>query len=227
MDTEENDPVKQLRPQPCGVSDYSTSYLGQGKSFARLASYRMQLLYAARSELANALLIGKGDGLVVSLLRQAGIEVKVVDIDPQLAPDIVASVEKLPVSDKSYDVCICCQVLEHLPFEKFTSTLAEIRRVTRKRLVLSVPDVRRFFSLKLQLPLLKIDWSGSLPQLVPKRMPASRFEVHGHHWEIGFSGYRIARVRRAITAAGWEILEMRRVTDLPWHTFFSCRPHGA
>lgn len=205
-----------------GEQHYRASYLG--KSFQRLASYRQQLQYVVKSSPTNVLLIGKGDGFVAKTLCEMGIAVVVLDVDSSLNPDVCASVEKMPLDNQSFDVSICCQVLEHLPFEKLELCLTEIRRVTRNRLVMSVPDNRRFFLFRLRFARFNLEWQGSLSRLRPRKIPAARFEQHGHYWEIGWRGYGICDVERVITNAGWKLMEHRRVPDLAWHTFFYCAP---
>lgn len=199
-------------------SYYRTSYLGN--HFQRLCSYQQQLLYATRSSPERVLIVGQGDGFVAGTLRQMGIEVFVVDIDPDLAPDLVASVDNMGLADNSFDVCICCEVLEHLPFERFAGCLNEILRVTRDRLVLSLPDIRRFFCIRLRCARINLERQVSLPRLRTSTVPRSRIEQYGHHWEIGYKGYGVGRIRQVISEAEWRLLECRRIPDLPWHTFF-------
>jgi SAM-dependent methyltransferase len=86
--------------------------------------------------------VGPGDGLVTQQLRRAGLEVTTLDLDPALNPDVVGSATELPFADGSFDVVICCEVLEHLPFEESRLAMAEIARVSRAGSVISVPDNR-------------------------------------------------------------------------------------
>jgi SAM-dependent methyltransferase len=191
-----------------------------GPSLIRLESYRHQLLYALRDTPRTALVIGVGDRLVADLLERAGVTTSTVDIESDLEPDIVASVESMPLPDNAVDVSICSQVLEHLPFERFEPALSELRRVTRHRVVLSVPDMRRFVSLRLHMPKVHIDRQFSIPRFRPGRIPPGRGGRSPHQWEIDFTGTRFGTVRRAIERSGWRIAEVRRVSDLFWHTFF-------
>jgi hypothetical protein len=213
-------------PRTGGVPENQVELYGSiahlGKSFRRLHSYRYQLIYALRSQPRTALLIGKGDGLVMDLLRRARVEVTTVDIDPTLAPDVVASVEDMPLPADAFDVTLCCEVLEHLPFDRFRVCLEELRRVTRGHLVVSVPDLRRFLRFRLQVPRVDLDWQLSLPRRGLKVTP-ERFAACPHYWEIGFAGTGGRAVRHAIRESGWCIVESRRVSELPWHHFFYCR----
>ena len=57
------------------------------------------------------------------------ISYKSVDVAEDLQPEVVGSVTKLPFPDKSFDVVVAFEVLEHLPFEKFEVAVSEISRV--------------------------------------------------------------------------------------------------
>ncbi|MHC4413829.1 MAG: class I SAM-dependent methyltransferase [Planctomycetota bacterium] len=212
-------------PASGGVPENQVALYGRidylGRRFHRLHSYRYQLIYALRSQPKTALLIGKGDGLVTDLLRRARVDVTTLDIDPALEPDAVGSVEDIPLPGNAFDVAICCEVLEHLPFERFRACLGQLGRVTRRHLVVSVPDIRRFVRFRLQAPRVDLDWQLSLPRFGAKVTP-ERFAACPHFWEIGFAGTGSRAVRRAIRDSGWRIDESRRVSELPWHHFFYC-----
>ncbi len=200
-----------------GAEHYSLKYLRGG----RLFSYAHQIKGALSFEPQKVAEIGAGGKMVAAAIRSIGIDVTTIDVQPDLKPDVVASVTELPFEDGHFDVVLCCQVLEHLPFEQFDSAMRELRRVARKGAILSLPDVTQSFIMNIRLPKipnLSIDWT--LPRLRAKDMPKKRFEKSGHYWEIGFRPYPITRVRKAITDAGWTIDEEWRVPERRWHHFF-------
>lgn len=198
--------------------NYGLHYLGNDA--VRLHSYRQQVAYALRSKPQSVLVIGTGDGLVRDLLDSAGLRVATLDIDETLDPDIIASVLDMPVADASFDVCVCCQVLEHLPFGQFGRALSEIERVTRCNLVLSLPDVTRYLGLNFRAGRFNVSMQGMLPRFRQVAIPPERLRDHGHHWEIGYSGFGSSVVRKRIEGAGWRIAEEVRVHEFPWHHFF-------
>lgn len=181
----------------------------------RWISYYRQIhgLLAFKPE--SILEIGKGSGLVGTVLKFRGANVQSLDIDPGLHPDIVGSVTSMPIEDKKFDVTLCAEVLEHLPFEDFPKALAEIRRVTRRAVVLSLPHWGWTFSLVFKLPLLpRVEWCWKLDGLL--RHPAGG----DHYWEIGKRGYPLRRIRAAIEAAGFRIARTYLKADSPYHRFF-------
>jgi SAM-dependent methyltransferase len=91
---------------------------------------------------STALEVGPGSGVVTDWLRRAGVDVTTLDPDTALEPGIVGSVTAIPLDDDSFDVVLCSQVLEHLPFEEAEVALREIRRVCRRGAVVSLPDAR-------------------------------------------------------------------------------------
>ncbi|HIP70320.1 MAG TPA: glycosyltransferase, partial [Anaerolineae bacterium] len=119
----------------------SKSLLRQQAKVWQLAASPTKLAYLKKfSAGASALDIGCGAGHYTSYLQQAGFSVTAVDIKPNIriaAPVIQASLNALPFA-APFDTVICFDVLEHEPNEQ--QALAELRRITGKRLILSVPN---------------------------------------------------------------------------------------
>ena len=86
-----------------------------------------------RDEFEKAGIKRVGDGFVARILRDANVQVTTLDIQADLKPDVLGSVERIPLPDHSFDISICCQVLEHLPFDQFETCLKELHRVARRR----------------------------------------------------------------------------------------------
>ncbi len=198
---------------------YGGDYLANGRPY----SYAHQLEAVVSVSPSSVLEVGVGASIVAAGLRCCGVAVTTLDIEPTLRPDIVGSVLAMPVSDGAFDVTMCCQVLEHLPWERFGEALRELRRVTRKSLVLSVPDVTRHWGLSLSVPRLgRRALYLSVPPIPPRRFPADRLRDMGHYWEIGFRGFPLRRIAAEIRGAGWTLRRTWRVPELAWHRFFEC-----
>ena len=87
--------------------------------------------------------IGCGPGYYSQHLAERGLAVTALDQDPPANGNtqiawVRASVPPLPFEDKAFDTTVLFDVLEHVPDE--CALLDEIRRVTSRRLILSVPS---------------------------------------------------------------------------------------
>jgi len=170
----------------------------------------------------SVLEVGPGPGIVTHALRTAGVEVRTLDVEPTLKPDILASVTEIPRDGGSFDVVMCCQVLEHLPFEQFVPALAELRRVSKRGAVISLPDITPAYFVRANLPGLRrraIACSRTRRN-PPAVVPGNRFEKDGHYWEIGVRGTQPNDVRRAIAESGWTITREFRTPEFLYHHFF-------
>lgn len=166
----------------------------------------------------DALEIGIGNGFVHKYLKERGIKIKTLDVDKRLNPDVTGSVLKMPFADKSFDVVACYEVLEHLPYAQFLKALNEIHRVSRKHVVLSIPDVTPIFiSIKIKIPIIK-----PIKILVP--FPFIRPTHHecggGHYFEIGRTNYPLKKIELDIRQSGLNIINTYRVFEYYYHRFF-------
>ena len=89
---------------------------------------------------ASALDIGTGLGFYAEHLRKRGFSVAAIDLEPDselTTGTAQASIVNLPFFER-FDTVLAFDVLEHEPLE--AKALRELRRVTGKRLILSVPN---------------------------------------------------------------------------------------
>lgn len=181
----------------------------------RWVSYWHQIKEALEFNPKKVLVIGKGNGIVPEYFRLAGIKTVVLDIDETLKPDIIASVLKMPFAENEFDVVLCAEVLEHLPFENFNAALLEIKRVTGNNVVISLPHFGPAIKFLLKLPFLpEIRFIIKLPY--PKK---HQFKGE-HYWEIGKSEYSLNKIRFNIKKSGLAILKDYIVFENPIHRFF-------
>lgn len=99
--------------------------------------------------------VGAGHGLLLEALaerrglRGTGVEITEAKVQYARSRDIdlrLGDASRLDFADGSFDAVYCCEVLEHLPFGSFESACAELARVAREQIVVSVPyDERRRF----------------------------------------------------------------------------------
>lgn len=181
----------------------------------RWISYWQQIESVLLLEPQKVLEVGIGNKTVTNYLRERGIEVVTLDINESLKPDIIASVEKMPLSDNSFDVVLAAEILEHLPFEKFSISLKEIRRVTKKYAIISLPHWGWTFFLIFKAPLLK------KIQFLFKISGVLRHKFNGeHYWEIGKRNYPFSKIEKEIQNAGFKIVKDFITPDSPYHHFF-------
>jgi len=160
---------------------------------SRWVSYWYQISEVLKLEPDNLLIIGIGDGFVVDILKRNIPEVKTLDIDKKLSPDIVSSVGDMPLENNSFDVILCAEVLEHLPFERFERILSELKKVSRKYVILSLPHFGPPLKFSVKFPFIS---ELKLAYKIP--YPRRHIFQGEHYWEIGKRGYSPKKIRRII-----------------------------
>ena len=100
----------------------------------RWVSYYHQLNETLALTPKTILEIGTGDGVYKNFIKNnTDIDYKNIDIAKDLNPDIVGSVNKIPLEANSFDLVVAFEILEHLPFDEFEKSLSEINRVSKDR----------------------------------------------------------------------------------------------
>jgi ubiquinone/menaquinone biosynthesis C-methylase UbiE len=190
----------------------------------RIESITEQLRQICYSGYTNILEIGIAGGFLRHVFRLfPQISHTTIDVAEDLSPDYVGSVTDMPFEASQFDVVVCGQVLEHMPFTDFLPALKEIRRVARHKVIISLPDKRRHFGVALRLARFgwfTLEWN-------PARRRYARKELEGggqHHWEIGCKGTLIKDVLGGMRDAGFKIEKQYRLQKHPWHCFFILQP---
>ena len=128
---------------------FSTNYDDE----KRWMSYFHQVKEVLAFRPESALVVGKGNGLVAQYLKLNDVKVITLDIDESVKSDVIASVIKMPFKDGEFDIVLCAQVLEHLPYTDFDKALIEIRRVAKSGAVISLPHFGPAMRFSFKLPL--------------------------------------------------------------------------
>jgi SAM-dependent methyltransferase len=190
----------------------------------RIESITEQLRQICYSGYTNILEIGVGAGFIRHCLKLfPQISHTTIDIAEDLSPDYVGSVTNMPFEDGQFDVVLCCEVLEHLPFRDFLPSLKEIRRVARHKVILSLPDATRHFGIAFCLA----RWGWYMFEWNPERRKNAHRELDlggEHYWEIGYKGTLAKDIIRNIKEAGFKIEKQYRLYKHAWHRFFILRP---
>jgi SAM-dependent methyltransferase len=183
----------------------------------RFISYWHQIDEIVQQRPATTLEIGIGNGFVSSYLRERGYAVTTVDHDRRLGPDITASVLALPLQDECFDVVACFEVLEHLPFEAVPQALSELRRVSRRSVLISIPDTSRAYPSQISVPKLgQFRFVLSLPRI---RLLRHRFDGQ-HYWVVGEDGYPMKRIEHELSRARLDVRRTYRPFENHGHRFF-------
>lgn len=207
--------VRQSLDRPQTDPDH---YRHRYNSKQRLASYWHQVNEVLNFRPSRVLEVGIGSGFVCGTLRREGVEVVTLDVDARLQPSITGSVRALPLRTNAVDVCLCCQVLEHLPFSELPNALRELRRVASSGLVISLPDQERYIRASLSTSshhLFSI--LRDLPRPVHRRPTCTDPE---HYWEIGCGEIGLAQVTEVFTRVIGKPVHTYRVWENPYHRFF-------
>lgn len=186
----------------------------------RFISYWHQIDEVRKTGAHFILEVGIGTGFVSGYLRQGGLVVTTVDVDPDRKPEIVANVVSLPFAEGIFTTVLCCEVLEHLDFSQFASALSELSRVSREWVVISLPDVSLAWKVDVQLPII-----GTVQRLIPRPTMGKPEKVFspGHKWEIGMKNYPLARIAADINRMGLEITGTYRILEYSYHRVFTLR----
>jgi 2-polyprenyl-3-methyl-5-hydroxy-6-metoxy-1,4-benzoquinol methylase len=175
---------------------------------ANLDHLLAQIAASHQGARVRALEVGCGEGVIAARLHHHLGEVVALDLpDAGLRADwrqvpgphfLHADAHALPFADDQFDVVVAAEVLEHLPDP--AGGLAELARVGRRHLVLSVPQEPIFRGCNLLAGRYLRDW-GNTPG-------------HLNHW-----------TRRGFTRLVAGVAEVREVTSpFPWTTIWATLP---
>ncbi len=200
---------------------FSESYFALTQLFTQ--AYQIHAIASMRP--ASVLEIGIGNGFVSSFLRRAGFRVTTVDINPNLKPDFVSDVLNLRdvLKGEKYDLIVACEVLEHIPFDRFDSCVEEFKKVA-SNCFLTLPDARIGigFGGYLRLPKLKNTFIHLYLRIIKKRKLTEQ-----HFWEIGFTRETRIRNIRSILQNHFSSVESGTIVVNPYHRFFVCKSSNA
>lgn len=181
-------------------------------------------------ETGDLLEVGTGDGVVRRCLQPLVRSYTVIDVNPQLQPDVLADLrDPQPDLAERFDAVIATEVLEHIPFTDLPLCLTHLHGFLRPggRLYLTLPH--RKGHMLVVTPgqrLLKWRFPVGLTSLSEayNRFVRRRIWIDPHHcWEIGDGRVRRAQVQRLLDAAG---LRSERFAELPYCDYWVLRAEG-
>ena len=190
---------------------------GKYTKIDRWSSYFYQIQLVLSESPEKVLEIGVGEGVLRDYLRAQDIEYTSLDFAKDLNPDVVGDVTNLPFLDNSFDLVCAFEVLEHLPFEKFQRSIDELLRVSRNKVILSLPHFGPPIILDIKIPLLpRIKFAYKIPYFKEHNFDGE------HFWEIGKRGFPVSRIIDEITKKA--VVEKHLVPfENQYHHFFIIR----
>lgn len=182
----------------------------------RWVSVWYQLYEILEQNPQHVLEIGPGPGILKKIGEVYGLRITTLDWDHSLNPDCVGNAEQLPIADASFDVVVSFQMLEHLPYKRALKVVGEIARVTKKAVIISLPDCRTRWMLSARLPIIgKLKWS-----ITPPKLPKQHVFDGEHYWEIGKKGYQERQIVKDFEYRSLMLKDTYRVDANPYHHFF-------
>lgn len=187
----------------------------------RFISYYHQIDEARKMSVDSILEIGIGGGVVANYLKSIGKEVKTCDFDQKTGADIISDIRDINSPDNSFDLVMACQILEHIPFADFTKGLAEIRRVSKKYAIISLPYRSAYFEMIIKFPFIRTLFKKDFFDLSIKRaIRFPGFDRSGqHYWEIDQKQYKLKDVRSKLEEKFKILNEFSPVLN-KYHYFF-------
>jgi SAM-dependent methyltransferase len=187
--------------------------------FRQLCSFVHQIYDIHQLRPKSILEIGLGNGFTSTFLKRAGYEVVTADINPALEPDICCPLSELPshLAGKSFDLVVCCEVLEHMPFEEFEPNLKMLRALG-ERLYLTLPNNKALLGIGWlpRLPRFSNAEASSLYLQVPIKKPLQPM----HYWEVGSLHHTRRKAILSVLRQYYSSTISRRYALNPGHVMF-------
>jgi len=160
--------------------------------------------------------IGPYLGFSTGLFLASGFKVHTVDVGPpnalgELTPNKHTRQNIRDITQTTLagsDVIVCCEVLEHLIFSEAEETLAKFHSSGAQSLLISVPY--RCFSIDIRIMYSSLSsffsWIVKLPSKRFKKFQPEP-EPEGHKWELGYKGYPLPKLLKALDKAGFQVAQ--------------------
>ncbi len=126
----------------------ASRYFAKESAWGRkLLPYQVQMqrdvIHLIPDDVQTVLDAGCGDGVITNALPESldvtGLDMSRVALARLMRPSVVGNVLDLPFADSSFDLVMCNDVLEHLDGQQRSAAVAELTRVARDYLLVSVP----------------------------------------------------------------------------------------
>ena len=159
--------------------------------------------------------VGVGSGLVSDHLKKMGLDITTCDFDEALKPDVVADIRRLPFEDNGFEVVTAFEVLEHILFEDVPKALGELKRVSSRTVIISLPYRSTSIELVVKFPFIRTLLKRNFLSIFV-RFPwfFKGFSSSGqHYWEIDGYNYRLGKVMKILKNNFKSVKKIRPVLD--------------
>ncbi len=139
-----------------------------------------------------------------------------MDINPNLMPDVVGDVRDINkhFHPGEFDLIVCCEVLEHLPFEHFENIIRDFSSISSNHVYLTLPRAQKILlnmSFTLKIPFIKRqEWDLHIA------VPSSQTGVE-HFWELDSSSQTRRKTITEILSRYYNIERFEREIQNPYH----------
>lgn len=208
---------------------FNREYLRRERLLAYVDQISLVTKYADPGD--SILEIGKGNGYLAHFLcTYLNHPVSTLDISPELEPDICADITDPDFQlDQLYDLGLCFEVFEHIPWEKLSAAAENIKRWVKKYVLISVPDTNYFLQPRLTMFGLRYR-PFNLVLTFPRWFRNNKTLGKGHEWEIGIKNdeHRITPRKLIREVFGEQALVSHfRGREFPGHHFFVLKGRGS
>lgn len=191
-------------------------------NIARWNSYFCQIDETMKCDGKEVLYIGSEDRVVVDTLEKYGKDVKTLDLAEDLKPDFLGSVTEIDkvLKGETFDVVVCSQVLEHIPFEMFESTISKMEKVVKEKLILSLPNRNKYARVMI---------SGMGERMIKRRRRSEEvWDINNqgkgeHYWEIDAKGCATRKEVEQILEKYFKLEKFFIPFNNTYHMFFILR----
>ncbi len=159
--------------------------------------------------------VGVGAGIGSNYLKMAGFSMFTCDFDKDLNPDYVADIRSIPAEPDSFKVVTAFEVLEHLSFHDFEKALLEMKRISSKYVLISLPYRSTGFEFVFRFPGIRTIFKKNLISFL-LRIPLKfgGIESSGqHYWEIDGFKYKLGKVLKILKNNFKSVKKIRPVLD--------------
>ncbi len=108
-----------------------------------------EIFNSIQPEIKSVLDVGCGNGFFINTLvktfpqrfnRVVGLDTSEEALKHVVTEKIHGSISNLPFDNESFDLVTVLEVLEHLPLEDFKKGIIELQRISRKSIIITVPN---------------------------------------------------------------------------------------